>query len=137
MILKNMANLYNLTLSLGAFYLGISMFLGKGGFDTFPPEWIGTLPFTNWASLGLFGILVFGLGNAFASIYGFIKKGKIFMMTITMGALFFLCTVIPTYLVGEWYLPTGIILILSLIRLFLGMLDLIVHALINHKWKMS
>ena len=108
MLLKNILNSYNLLLSLGAFYLGVSMFLERGVFDTFPQEWLGVLPFNNWASLALFGMIVFGIGNGIASIYGFIKKDKkIFTMTFTMGALFFFCTVIPTILLGEWYLPTS------------------------------
>jgi len=128
-------NLYSLVLSLGAFYLGLSM-LG-GSFETFPPEWIGKIPFTNWASLALFGIIVFGIGNGFISIYGFMKKDNIFIMNIIMGALFLLCTVIPTYLLGEWYLPTGIFLILSLIQLFIGLIGLAANALKNHKWNIS
>ncbi|WP_019243958.1 hypothetical protein [Bacillus massilioanorexius] len=48
------------------------------------------MPFNNWASLALFRMIIFGIGNAIASTYGFIKKDKkIFTMTFTMGALFF------------------------------------------------
>ena len=122
MLLKNILNVYNLLLSLGAFYLGVSMFLGRGVFDTFPQEWIGVLPFNNWASLALFGIIVFGIGNGIASTYGFIEKDKkIFIITFTMGALFFLCTVIPTILLGEWYLPTSAFFVLSIIQILLGL----------------
>lgn len=122
MLLKNILNSYNLVLSLGAFYLGVSMFLGKGAFDTFPQEWLGVLPFDSWSVLALFGMIVFGIGNGISSIYGFIKKDKkIFTMTFTMGALFFLCTVIPTILLGEWYLPTSAFFVLSLIQILLGL----------------
>lgn len=89
MLIKNILNVYNLLLSLGAFYLGMSMFLERGVFDTFPKEWTGVLPFNNWASLALFGIIVFGFGNGIASTYGFLKKdNKIFIITFTMGAYF-------------------------------------------------
>ena len=119
MLLKNISNSYNLLLSLGAFYLGVSMFLERGAFDIFPQEWIGVLPFNNWASLALFGMIVFGIGNGIASTYGFIKKDKkTFTITFTMGALFFFCTVIPTILLGEWYLPTSALFVLSLIQIF-------------------
>ncbi len=132
MFLKNIVNSYNLLLSLGAFYVGVSMFLERGVFATFPPEWIGKVPFNNWASLALFGIIIFGFGNAVASIYGFIKKDKnIFIITITMGALFFTCTVIPTFLLGEWYLPTGAFLILSLIQILLGLVGLVIYFFTN------
>ncbi|MFY3790297.1 hypothetical protein ACOQFO_01035 [Ureibacillus sp. MALMAid1270] len=121
MLLKSILNVYNLLLSLGAFYLGVSMFLKKGVFETFPQEWIGVLPFNNWASLALFGIIVFGIGNGIASTYGFIKKdNKIFAITFTMGVLFFFCTIIPTILLGVWYLPTSALFVLSIIQILLG-----------------
>ena len=132
MLLKNILNSYNLLLSLGAFYLGLSMLLGRGVFDTFPPEWIGKLPFNSWASLALFGMIIFGVGNAFASIWGFIKKEKIiFIMTFTMGALLFFCTFISTRLVGEWYLPTGQLLIFSIIQISLGLVGLVISYFTN------
>ena len=126
MVLRNIVTVYNLLLSLGAFYVGILMFLERGVFDTFPQEWIGVLPFNNWASLALFGIIVFGIGNGIASIYGFVKKGKnLFILTLTMGVLFFLCTIIPTNLLGEWYLPTSLFSVFSVIQLLLGLLGLL------------
>ena len=126
MLVKIILNSYNLLLSLGAFYVGVLMFLERGVFATFPQEWIGRMPFNNWASLALFGIIIFGIGNAIASTYGFIKKDKkIFIITFTMGALFFFCTVIPTMLLGEWYLPTSQFLLLSLIQLLLGLFGLV------------
>ena len=132
MALKNILNSYNLLLSLGAFYLGLSMLSGRGVFDIFPPEWIGKLPFNSWASLALFGMIIFGVGNAFASIWGFIKKEKsIFIMTFTMGALLFFCTVISTKLVGEWYLPTGQFLILSIIQILLGLVGFVISYYTN------
>lgn len=123
MILKTSVNVYNLLLSLGAFYLGVSMFLERGVFETFPQEWIGVLPFNQWASLALFGMIVFGIGNGIASIYGFIKNdNKLFIITFLMGALFFLCTVIPTIVLGEWYLPTSALFLFSVIQLVLGLI---------------
>jgi len=125
MLLKHILNLYNLLLSLGAFYLGIDMILGKS-FDTWPPEWIGKIPFTSWVSLGLFGIIVFGIGNGIASTYGFIKKdNKIFLITITMGVLFFSCTALSRILLGEWYLPTSGFLLFSTIQILLGLVGLV------------
>ena len=125
MLLKHILNLYNLLLSLGAFYLGIDMILGKS-FDTWPPEWIGKIPFTSWVSLGLFGIIVFGIGNGIASTYGLIKKdNKIYLITITMGVLFFSCTALSRILLGEWYLPTSGFLLFSTIQILLGLVGLV------------
>ena len=123
MLTKSVLNIYNLLLSLGAFYLGVSMFLERGVFDTFPQEWIGILPFNNWATLALFGIIIFGVGNGIASTYGFIKKDKkIFIITFTMGVLFSLCIIIPTNLLGEWYLPTSALFVLSIIQILLSLI---------------
>ncbi|KOS68696.1 hypothetical protein AEA09_09180 [Lysinibacillus contaminans] len=139
MLLKNILSSYNLLLSLGAFYLGVSMFLERGVFDTFPPEWLGVLPFNNWAGLALFGMIVFGIGNGIASTYGFIKKDKkIFTMTFTMGALFFFCTVIPTILLGEWYLPTSAFFVFSLIQILLGLfgfLTIYLNSLLKNHYR--
>ncbi|SFM06345.1 hypothetical protein SAMN04487943_10772 [Gracilibacillus orientalis] len=126
MLLKNISNSYNLLLSLGAFYVAVIMFLESGVFATFPQEWVGKMPFNNWASLALFAIIIFGLGNAFASTYGFIKKNnKIFILTITMGALFFFCIVIQLLLLGEWYLATVQCLLISLVQILLGSFGLV------------
>ena len=132
MLIKNLLNVYNLLLSLGAFYLGMSMFSGKGIFEIFPQEWIGVLPFNSWASLALFGIIVFGFGNGIVATYGFMKKdNKIFIMTFTMGALLFLCTVIPTTMLGEWYLPTSAFLVLSIIQIALGIIGFVINYLFS------
>lgn len=132
MLLKTILNFYNLFLALGAFYAGGSMLLGKGAFDTFPSQWVGKLPFTNWAGIALFGIIIFGIGNAMASIYGFRRKdNKIFLFTTAMGALLFFSTVTSTMLVGEWYLPTGQLLILSLIQLSLGIFGFVISYFTN------
>ena len=64
MLIKSVLNIYNLLLSLGAFYLGVLMFLERGVFDTFPQEWIGILPFNNWENLVLFGVIILELETA-------------------------------------------------------------------------
>ena len=90
------------------------------------------MPFNNWAGLALFGIIVFGAGNASASVYGFIKKNQtIFIMTATMGALLLFCTVTGTVLAGESYLPTGALFILSLLQLLIGLFGLVPNAVMH------
>lgn len=128
MVLTKIASFYHLLLVLGAFYLGISMFLGRGVFADFPPEWIGTMPFRNWESLALFGMIVFGGGNAIAGVYGFIKKDKkVFLLSLVLGALLFLCASMPVILLGEWYLPTAFLTLLSAVQLSIGFIGLIVR----------
>lgn len=125
MLLKMVINGYNLLLAIGAFYLGVTMVLGGGLFESFPPEWVGVLPFNNWASLALFGMLVFGLGNGIAAVYGVIRKDtSLFILTFVMGVLFFLCTVIPKMILGEWYLPTAMFFVASVVQIGLAVIGL-------------
>ena len=132
MLLKIGLNAYNVCLSLGAFYLGILMIAGKGAFDTYPPEWIGILPFHSWMGFALFGMIIFGFGNGIASIYGLRKKDKKnYTMTFTMGILFCFATVISTILIDEWLLPTGVFLLLSIIQIALGLLGLVIYFFTN------
>lgn len=118
--------MYNLLLAFGAFYTGIIMLSGSGIFSVFPKEWAGKVPFHNWESLALFAIILFGLGNAIVSIYGFKKRDtRLFILTIVMGALFFFCTMMQIILLKEWYLATLEFLLFSLIQILLGSLGLV------------
>ncbi|WP_422122294.1 hypothetical protein DHX103_10820 [Planococcus sp. X10-3] len=126
MLYKKIVSSYALLLSLGAFYLGSIMLLGEGLFADFPPEWVGVMPFNSWISLALFGMIVFGLGNAGAAIHGFMKKDKkVFVLAIVLGALCFLCAALPVILLGEWYLPLIQLFLASAIQMALGLIGLI------------
>lgn len=125
-MLKKIVSSYCLLLSLGAFLLGIYMLLGKGIFVDYPPEWIGVMPFSSWNSLALFGMIIFGIGNAGAGIYGFRKKTKkVFVWAISLGAFCFLCAALPIFLLGEWYLPLVQLFLASVIQVLLGVIGLI------------
>ncbi|UOQ45787.1 hypothetical protein MUN89_07620 [Halobacillus salinarum] len=126
--LKITSNIYNLLLSLGAFYTGITMLSGKGVFASFPDEWMGKVPFNNWASLAVFAIILFGFGNAAVSIYGFIKKeANLFLFTIIMGTIFLGCNLIQLILLKEWYLATVEFMLFSFVQLLLGSLGFITN----------
>jgi len=45
-------------------------------FVEFPPEWVGVMPFTSWSALAIYGMIVFGIGNAVAAVYGFTRKAR-------------------------------------------------------------
>lgn len=125
MVLKKLVSTYLLLLSLGAFYLGSVMLSGEGIFADFPPEWVGVMPFSSWSSLALIGMIVFGLGNAGAAVYGFIKKDhKIFLLAIILGALCFGGALMPVVLLGEWYLPTVYLFIAGTVQILLGFIGL-------------
>ncbi|MET3683464.1 hypothetical protein ABID56_001559 [Alkalibacillus flavidus] len=126
MSIKTISNVYNLLLSLGAFYLGVTMLSGEGVFETFPPEWVGRMPFNSWESLAFSGMIIFGIGNAVIAFYGFIKKDhKLFILTFIWGLLLFLSAIMPIMLIGEWYLPALQIWLLSLMQLILGFIGIV------------
>lgn len=121
-LLRKYVSGYNLLLALGAFYMGTSILLSEGIFGEFPPEWTGRMPFNSWESLALFGIVVFGVGNAAIAVMGFVKNTKpVFWLTAMMGALLFAASVMPAVLVGEWYLPTVQLLAIGILQLALGL----------------
>ncbi|TAA71712.1 hypothetical protein [Planococcus salinarum] len=127
-MLKKIVSFYCLLLSLGAFFLGTTILLGDGMFADFPPEWVGVMPFTSWASLALFGMIVFGVGNAVTGIYGLRKNDNmVFVLAILLGAVCFLCASLPIILLGEWYLPIVQLFLASAIQILLGIIGLIVH----------
>lgn len=126
MTIRYSLNIFNLILAIGAVALGTSMILGNGAFDEFPQDWVGVLPFTHWVSLGVFGIVLFGIGNASVALYGFYKnEKKVFLLTIVMGLLLLLCALSPIILLGAWYLPTIYFFIAGLLQLILGLTGLI------------
>ncbi|MGB8002000.1 MAG: hypothetical protein WCF60_18155 [Anaerobacillus sp.] len=124
MVTKMIAHLswiYNLLLALGAIGLGVLMYTGKAGFSTFPQEWLDKVPFTSWASIGLIGIIIFGIGNAIAFVYSFKNIGKkIDLLTVIMGIILLLTLVTQRFLLQEWYLATMELMVVSLIQIMLG-----------------
>ena len=121
MLIRNVVSSYALLLSLGAFYLGIVMLSGRGIFAEFPPEWVGVMPFGSWLALALFGMIVFGLGNAAVAAVGWLKKRKtVFVLSIILGLFCLLCTFMPVFLLGEWYLPTVYLFLAGTIQVLLG-----------------
>lgn len=127
-MLKKIVSSYCLLLSLGAFFQGIIMLSGDGIFADFPSEWVGVMPFTSWASLAWFGMIVFGVANAVTGIYGLRKNNNaVFVLAIILGALCFLCAALPIILLGEWYLPIVQLFLTSGIQILLGITGLIVH----------
>lgn len=116
---------YNLLLSLGAFYTGMMMFSESGVFASFPQEWQGKVPFYNWSIAAFFTILIFGIGNGVASLYGVRKReNQLYMITVIMGFLFFLCILTQIILLKEWYLATVELLCLSVLQILIGSLGL-------------
>jgi len=112
--------IYDFILSLGAVYIGIMMINSKGVFAEFPSEWIGKLPFDNWAYIGAIAILVFGLGNFISVIFSFWQsKTKALKMSVLMSVLLLICIMAQRYILGEWYLATSQLLISGILQIIL------------------
>ncbi|MBU9674734.1 hypothetical protein KQ939_09155 [Planococcus sp. CP5-4] len=121
-MLTKLVAAFNLAMSLGAFFMGISMLPVMGVFVEFPPEWVGVMPFTSWSALAMYGMIVFGIGNAVTAVYGFIRKPRTFFVAnLCLGVLLLLSAALPIVLLGEWYLPLVFFFALSFIQLALGL----------------
>lgn len=125
-MIKTIVSTYSFLLSLGAFYLGITMLSGQGMFAEFPPEWSGVMPFGSWTALALFGMIVFGGGNAAAAAIGWFKDHRaVFGIAAFLGAFCLAFTLMPVFLIGEWYLPTVYLFLAGMLQLLLGALGFI------------
>lgn len=121
-MLTKLVAAFNLAMSLGAFFMGISMLPVMGVFVEFPPEWVGVMPFTSWSALAIYGMIVFGIGNAVAAAYGFMKKTRVFFVAnLGLGILLSLSAALPIVLLGEWYLPLVFFFVLSFMQIVLGL----------------
>ncbi len=110
--------LYELLLAVGAIITGVAMINGSGIFSVYPKEWLGKIPFESWASIGILGIMVFGLGNIFAAIASFSRgRTRPWLISLFMGLLLLVGIIYFRILLGEWYLATAQFLILSILQI--------------------
>ena len=117
-VILNLLGGYDLLMSLGAFYLGLNMIFEKGVFNEFPKEWLSKVPFQNWFLPAIIGIVVFGFGNCIAAILSFRKKGNLsWTVSAFMAGIFFLSMVAQYIIFREWYLPSSMLFILSIIQI--------------------
>ncbi|KAB3530014.1 hypothetical protein [Alkaliphilus serpentinus] len=122
LIRRYVLGIYNILLSLGALYTGAMMVWGNGIFAEYPQEWFGKIPFSSWLSLGIIGVILFGLGNAIAAIFCLKENSnKPWLMSIIMGSIFLITLLYQRMMLGEWYLATLQFLILSVIQLLLSL----------------
>ncbi|RAZ67154.1 hypothetical protein [Planococcus maitriensis] len=120
-MLTKLVAAFNLAMSLGAFYMGISMLPFMGVFVEFPSEWAGVMPFSSWSALAMYGMIVFGIGNAVVAVYGFMKKTRVFFVAnLGLGILLSLSAALPIVLLGEWYLPLVFFFFLSFTQMTLS-----------------
>ena len=119
---KDLLGVYDLILSLGAIYMGISMVRSSSGiFIEYPKEWLSIIPFESWIAPGIIAILIFGLGNIISAIFSFRNESsKSWVMSVIMGCIFFMSLVAQVIILGEWYMATMEFFIFSIIQLCLS-----------------
>lgn len=117
--------IYNLFLGLGAIYYGSKMVLGIWWDGEWPKEWIGRVPFRSWFWPGVIAIVLFGLGNLFATYYSIYKEDKFYIPSLIMGLIFLISFIASIYILGESYLATGMFIIAAIIQLILTLISLL------------
>lgn len=112
--------IYDLWLAKLAISTGLLMIQSdKGIFTDYPSEWLSKVPFSSWFIPGIVAITFFGLGNIISAIYSFISK-KPWIYSSIMAGILFISLIFQIILLGESYLATGQLLILSVIQLSLS-----------------
>lgn len=121
-ISKKLLGIYDLILALGAIFTGVKMVNSNSGiFIEYPKEWLSKVPFESWVIPGIIAIVLFGLGNIIAAIFSFRKENnKSWFVSAIMGGILFISIVAQIIILGEWYLATVEIMILSIIQLGLS-----------------
>ncbi|MGH4138892.1 hypothetical protein [Clostridium sp.] len=117
----NLLGVYDLLLALGAIYIGVMMVSSNNGeFIEYPHEWLPKIPFESWVIPGIIAIVLFGLGNILAAIICFKKdNSKAWLATAIIGCILFISIIFQIIILGETYLATVELLILSVIQICL------------------
>lgn len=119
---EELLGVYNLFLASGAIYIGVKMVnSNRGSFIEYPKEWLSKVPFESWVIPGIIAIVLFGLGNVIAAIFSFRKaNNRSWLVSGLMGGILCICLIAQVIILGQWYLATVEIMILSLIQLGLS-----------------
>ena len=119
-VMLNLLGDYDLLISLGAIFIGVNMISGKRVFNEYPKEWLSKVPFQNWFLPGIIGIVVFGLGNCIAAIFSFRRQGNLsWIVSAIMAGIFLISMVAQYILFREWYLPSSMLLMFSIIQVII------------------
>lgn len=120
---KNLLGIYELILAIGAIVEGIQMIMSSSGiYASYPEEWLTKVPFTSWVTPGIIAIVLFGLGNlAAATSTIIIKSDKAWVISSIMGVIFLLSLIAQIIVLGDCYLATIQLMILSIIQMALSL----------------
>jgi hypothetical protein len=121
-IFKNLLGIYDSILALGAIFTGTMMIRSaQGVFIEYPKEWLSKFPFVNWVIPGIIVIVIFGLGNIVAATFSLRKdNNESWIISMIMGGIFFISLVAQVIILGEWYMATVELFVLSIVQLCLS-----------------
>jgi len=123
--MTNILGYYELVLGIGIIFTCIMMMTGKIG--EYPVEWLSKLPFTNWFYPGIIGIILYAFGNLCA-FYLILRNNKGLILSGFMGIMLLISILLSIKILGEVYLVTIEIILLSLVQIILVVLSSIFCA---------
>lgn len=118
----NLLCIYDMILAFGAIYIGLDMLNSSSKmFTQYPKEWLSKVPFGGWVIPGLIAIVLFEMGNLIAVIVCLKRDdSKSWVMSVVMGGIFFISLIAQIIILGECYLATVELLLLSIVQLCLS-----------------
>ncbi len=113
---------FDLVIAFAAIFTGFLMLWSNQGiFREYPSEWLNVFPFRNWAIPGILAITFFGAGNIAAALFSFRGRGsKAWLVSAVTGFCLLLCAILQIMILGQWFLATAEVLLISLLQLFLS-----------------
>ena len=123
--ITNILGYYDLVLGIGIIFTCIMMMTGKIG--EYPVEWLSKVPFTNWFYPGIIGIILYGFGNLCA-FYLILRNNKGLILSGFIGIMLLISILLSIKILGEVYLVTIEIMLLSLVQIMLVVLSSIFCA---------
>lgn len=122
-ISKYILGVYDLIIVINVLKIGIPMIMQTGVYAEYPVEWLTRVPFENYVLPGVIGIVTFGIGNLIASGHAFIKHNRSsWIPSMVMGCILLIAMIMQVMLLGESYLVTGILILVSILQLILSFL---------------
>lgn len=127
-ISRYLLGIFDLVILVNVLIVGVSMIRQTGNYIEYPVEWLSKTPFDNFVLPGIIGIMIYGIGNLIAAIFAIAKKDfKSWMFSLVMGFILLLSMILQVIVLGESYLTTGILIIVSFIQIGLSCLSAILY----------
>lgn len=129
-ISRYMLGIFDLVILVNVLIVGIAMIRQTGIYMDYPAEWLSKTPFDNYVLPGIIGILIYGIGNLMAALFAFANDDlRSWMFSLIMGCVLFLSMIMQIVVLGESYLTTGILFIVSFIQIGLSCISAILYKI--------